>query len=98
MRFTSTCMINMVDIGIGILIGHVLTGDTWNLWWAFHRKQLRAATVQRPWAEAKETLAKVPKLQYPPMLVITVWGEWWEGWESGTYPINSGMSSVIYLL
>ena len=24
---------------------------------------------------------------------IAIWNEWWEGWEFGTYPINSGMST-----
>ena len=34
---------------------------------------------------------------HPPVLVIAVWDEWWEDLESGTYPINSGMSRVFYL-
>ena len=32
-------------VWFGWLIGHVSTSDTWNLWWAFHLMQLRAATV-----------------------------------------------------
>ena len=43
---------------------------TWNLWWAFHWIQLRAAAVQRPWAEARGTLPKVPMPWHPPVLVI----------------------------
>ena len=70
---------------------------TWNLWWPFHWVQLRAAAVQRPWAEAKGTLPKVPMPWHPPVLVIAVRDEWWEDWESGTYPIHSGMSRVFYL-
>ena len=70
---------------------------SWNSWWAFHRIQLRAAAVQRPWAEARGTLPKVPMPWHPPVLVIAVRDEWWEDWESGTYPINSGMSRVFYL-
>ena len=34
----------------------------------FHLMQLRAATVQRPWTEAKGTLPKVPMLSHPPVL------------------------------
>ena len=30
--------------------------------------------------------------------MTAVWDEWWEDWESGTYPINSRMSRVFYLL
>ena len=53
--------------------------------------------MQRPWVEAKGTLAKVPMPLHPPVLVIAVRDEWWEDWESGTYPIHSGMSRIFYL-
>ena len=53
--------------------------------------------MQRPWAEAKGTLPKVPMPWHPQVLVIAVRAEWWEDWESGTYPIHSGMSRVFYL-
>ena len=75
----------------------IITFGTWNLCWAFHWIQLMAATVQWPWAEAKGTLPKVPMLWHPPVLVIAVWDEWQEDWESGTYSIHSGMSRVFYL-
>ena len=81
----------------GILIGHLSTSNTWSLWWAFHWMQLRAATVQHPYAEAEGTLPKVPMPWNPPVMVIAVRDEWWEDWESGTYPIYSGMSRVFYL-
>ena len=70
---------------------------TWNLWWVFHWIQLRAAAVQHQWVEANGTLPKVPMPWHPPVLVIAVWDQWWEDWESGTYPIHSGMSRVFYL-
>ena len=74
------------------------TSGTWNLWWAFHWIQLKAAAVQRPWEEAMGTLPKVPMPWHPPVLVIAVWDEWWEGWESGTYTIHSGMARVFFYL
>ena len=80
-----------------ILYGHMSISGTWNSWWAFHKVQLRAAAVQHPWVEAKVTLPKVPMPWHPPVLVIAVRDKWWEEMESGTYPINSGMSRVFYL-
>ena len=64
---------------------------THGITWAFHCMQLRATTVQDPWAVAKGTLLKVPVLLYPPELVIPIWDERWEDWESEASLINLGM-------
>ena len=52
--------------------------------------------IQTTWKPAEIFRSKL-QMDNPPVLVIAIWDEWWEDWESGTYPINSGMSRVFYL-
>ena len=86
------CKGRLVIQYIHVLYGHVSMSGTWNLGWAFHWIQLRAAAVQRQWAEAKETLPKVHMLWHSPVLMTAVWDDWWEDWESGTYPLAEWLS------
>ena len=70
------------------------------MWWAFHWMLLRAAKVQFPRAETSKLGEYCPGFQCCSVLqcwMIAVWDEWWDDRESGTYPINSGMSRVFYL-
>ena len=70
---------------------HISTSCTWNLWWAFHWIQLRAAAVQRPWAGAKGTLIeKVLEGEEK-------WMNWNHGWLGWCFIIADSIF-ITYLL
>ena len=83
--------------GTGMLIGHLLTSDIWICGEPSTKCSSGQPQCSPHGQRLREHYPRFPCCCILQCWMTAVWDEWWEDWESGTYPIHSGMSRVFYL-